>query len=374
MRVNPVLRWEYNDVWALLRAAALPYCSLYDRGYTSVGSVANTRPNEALLREDGTFAPAHALPDARLERAGRGGVGAGAAGGGAALRRNSSLQGLGTPTAGLVVVGDEILSAKVDDLNMRFLCAELRGLGWRVERAAFVRDEVAAIASEIRAASAAYDVVLTAGGLGPTPDDVTMRAVAEAFGRGVARHGDLEGRIRVMFGEDTTEAHLKMAEAPTGGEVTLIEYAGDDGRASPFPLLKCRNVFVLPGIPALLQKKWAAVRAHLTAGGDPAPAPFHSVLLRLWLRDETAVAAALEEVAAAAAAAGGGVAVGSYPLTNQSDGCEVVLSLEGKDEGELEAARERLVGLLPPGAVASEHRDADGALNSPAHAPTLPPS
>lgn len=57
MRVNPVLGWGYGDVWALLRAARLPYCALYDRGFTSIGSVTNTRPNRC-ARPPG--APAHA--------------------------------------------------------------------------------------------------------------------------------------------------------------------------------------------------------------------------------------------------------------------------------------------------------------------------
>ncbi|KAL4552473.1 hypothetical protein Ndes2526B_g06677 [Nannochloris sp. 'desiccata'] len=184
MRVNPILEWTYHDVWLFLRCASLPYCSLYDRGYTSVGSVSNTNPNSALAREDGTFAPAHMLPDARLERAGR------------------------------------------------------------------------AIAAAVREFSEDYDAVITAGGLGPTPDDVTCLGIAEAFGRQVGRHPELEARIRAYFGADVTDAHLKMADAPTGPEIALIDYNQADGTVSPpFPLLKCRNVYVLPGVPSLVQQK-----------------------------------------------------------------------------------------------------------------------
>lgn len=119
MRVNPVLDWTYHDVWCFLRSARASYCSLYDDGYTSLGGVHNTLPNSALKRGDGTFAPAHALADGRLERAGRA----------TKARRAESLPA--TPAdvepcitlrAGIVVVGDEILSGKVNDANTPYLC------------------------------------------------------------------------------------------------------------------------------------------------------------------------------------------------------------------------------------------------------------
>lgn len=71
MRVNPLLGWEYADVWAFLREAGLPYCELYDRGYTSLGNVHDTSPNPALLQADGAYAPAYTLADGTLERQGR---------------------------------------------------------------------------------------------------------------------------------------------------------------------------------------------------------------------------------------------------------------------------------------------------------------
>jgi molybdenum cofactor synthesis domain-containing protein len=354
MRVNPILEWTYHDVWLFLRCASLPYCSLYDRGYTSVGSVSNTHPNEALAREDGTFAPAHMLPDARLERAGRGG--------GAVLPLDP------LSTVGIVIIGDEILSAKVDDVNMKFLCGELRSAAFFVDRAMFVRDDIEAIAAAVREFSEDYDAVITAGGLGPTPDDVTCLGIAEAFGRQVGRHPELEARIRAYFGADVTDSHLKMADTPMGPEILLIDYNQADGTVSPFPLLKCRNVYILPGIPSLVQQKWRAVKKDLISHCGVKPTPYHSVVLRLKLADEATVAAALEKVTNDG---GDFLAVGSYPVSGQSDGCEVVLSLESKDVPLLEKAREQLVELLPPGVVQSEHRDADMALNSPIDAPTV---
>ena len=71
VRVNPLLNWSYHDVWKFLRVLKIPFCSLYLHGYTSVGAITNTVPNPALLRDDGSYAPAWELQDERDERKGR---------------------------------------------------------------------------------------------------------------------------------------------------------------------------------------------------------------------------------------------------------------------------------------------------------------
>ena len=71
MRINPILKWSYHHVWIFLRQLGFPYCELYDQGYTSLGSVSDTLPNPALLRPDGSYAPAYELQDGSLERNGR---------------------------------------------------------------------------------------------------------------------------------------------------------------------------------------------------------------------------------------------------------------------------------------------------------------
>ena len=73
MRINPLLEWSYEDVWGCVLALQIPYCSLYDKGYTSLGLTTNTRPNPALLLTNGTggYAPAHTLRDGVRERHGR---------------------------------------------------------------------------------------------------------------------------------------------------------------------------------------------------------------------------------------------------------------------------------------------------------------
>lgn len=269
-------------------------------------------------------------------------------------------------TAALVTIGNEILSAKVEDMNTPFLCAELRAIGWQVCKVVMLRDDVEAIAAEVKALSESHNVVITSGGLGPTVDDVTMQAVADAFDSSLTRHPELEARLRRYFGEDVTESHLKMAEAPKGSEVALIEHRLDSGELSPFPLLRCRNVYVLPGIPTLLQKKWKAVKEQLLAEAGR-QSPFRTVLLRLGIADETLVASALEQVAAAG---GDEVAVGSYPVENQSDGARLVLSLESRNGERLEQSRQILLQLLPHSTLMAEQRDCD-ELSSPVRKPIV---
>lgn len=71
MRINPILDWSYTDVWTFIRLLGVPYCSLYDKGYTSIGLVHDTEPNAKLRNEDGTYRPAWTLVDDAEERSGR---------------------------------------------------------------------------------------------------------------------------------------------------------------------------------------------------------------------------------------------------------------------------------------------------------------
>ncbi|GBF98909.1 FAD synthase [Raphidocelis subcapitata] len=348
MRINPVLDWTYHDVWTFLRAAQIPYCVLYDQGYTSLGGVHNTLPNSALKKGDGSFAPAHMLADGRLERAGRA----------TKARRVDSLPASLADVApnialraGLVVVGDEILSGKVTDVNTPFLCRELRSIGWVVSKVVMVPDEVAAIAQEVALLAGEVDVVLTSGGVGPTLDDVTVEAVAQAFGTNIIRNPEIEESLMAFFGDDLTEAHLKMADTPEDF-TTLLSPAATKGASSPFPIVKCKNVYMLPGVPHLLQKKWGTVRRELEAVAKLSP--FGNVVFRLDTWDEAAVAPLLDVLASEW---GGEVAIGSYPVTNQPDGARLLLALESKRREALAPAAARLRGLLPPGALLGEQRD-----------------
>eukprot|EP00193_Tetraselmis_chui_P002595 CAMPEP_0177759498 /NCGR_PEP_ID=MMETSP0491_2-20121128/4767_1 /TAXON_ID=63592 /ORGANISM="Tetraselmis chuii, Strain PLY429" /LENGTH=512 /DNA_ID=CAMNT_0019275337 /DNA_START=159 /DNA_END=1697 /DNA_ORIENTATION=- len=353
MRVNPVLEWTYHEVWNFLLATKVPYCSLYDRGYTSIGSTATTVPNDLLRRSDGSFAHARLLADPRQERAGR-------------VRRTNSVRPTGASalmrSAGILIVGDELLSGKVEDSNSSFMAKQLRQMGWKLGKIMVVPDDVVAIAKGVKALSDEFEVVLSAGGIGPTVDDITVAGIARAYGLNVTRLPELERRLKEYFGPEATAGHLKMAEAPDTWDVELLSCGTleteDKTLPHPFPVLRVKNIYLLPGVPTLLREKWKFVAEYIGT-----LKPFHSVTMRLNITDETLVAEPLREIAADM---GSNVEVGSYPVSDQSDGAGVILSLESKDSFVLQAAHDRLKSLLPSGCVISEEvdmQDSDKMLN-----------
>jgi molybdenum cofactor synthesis domain-containing protein len=157
------------------------------------------------------------------------------------------------PTAGILIIGNEILSGKVVDTNSSYLCRELRGLGVDVERILTIPDDIDTIASEVKTMSSAYDFLFTSGGVGPTHDDVTIEGVARAFGVAVELSESIADRVRRATGREPNESQLKMAQVPTGA--TLLD-AGDFW----VPLVVMENVYIFPGIPELLRRKFESVR------------------------------------------------------------------------------------------------------------------
>ncbi|MFM8408750.1 MAG: molybdopterin-binding protein, partial [Alphaproteobacteria bacterium] len=122
-------------------------------------------------------------------------------------------------TAGIVVIGNEILSGKVVDTNSPYMASELRALGVELRRVTTIPDELDVIGDTVREFSGAFDVVFTSGGVGPTHDDVTIEGIARGFGRAVVRHPELEAGLRKYLGDRLNAAHLKMAEVPEGAEL-----------------------------------------------------------------------------------------------------------------------------------------------------------
>jgi FAD synthetase len=156
-------------------------------------------------------------------------------------------------TAGIILVGNEILSGKIVDANASYLCRELRTLGVDVRRITVIPDEVDLIAAEVSRFSKDYDVVFTSGGVGPTHDDVTIEGVARAAGVPVIRHPALVALLEGHYKGAITDAHLKMAEVPEGAELLVDE-------SVRFPTILMRNVYVLPGVPEIFRRKFDAIR------------------------------------------------------------------------------------------------------------------
>src|SRR5262245_63348568 len=102
-------------------------------------------------------------------------------------RRRATMASTMARTAGIVLIGNELLSGKVADVNAVYLCRELRALGVDVRRVVVIPDEIDTIAAEVAEFSRSFAVVFTSGGVGPTHDDVTIEGVSEAFGVPVVR-------------------------------------------------------------------------------------------------------------------------------------------------------------------------------------------
>jgi len=199
-------------------------------------------------------------------------------------------------SAAALVIGNELLTGKIADANVHELARSLRALGIRLSRVVMLPDEIELLAEEVRRLSETYDVVFTSGGVGPTHDDVTVDAIARAFGLPVVEDPRLAGLIRGVYKERTTEAHLLMARVPEGSVLC-------DAPEVEWPTPVTNNVWMLPGIPDLFRLKLLTVRAWLRG-----PTAFASRALFLKI-EEPVLKPLLDQVVARHPA----VEIGSYP-------------------------------------------------------------
>jgi molybdenum cofactor synthesis domain-containing protein len=242
------------------------------------------------------------------------------------------------PTAAIIVIGDEVLSGKVEELNARFLVRELRALGVAVRRIEVVPDVEEEIATAVRAASATYDHVFTSGGIGPTHDDVTIAAIAAAFGVTIVRDPGLVALVKEFSGDCFYERDLRVADVPEGA----LLLRGEGSHHSRWPVVVLRNVYVLPGVPAILQRKFAMIRDRFRA------APF--VSRQIYSRESEG---AIADTLAKAAADFPNVAVGSYPHMDATDH-KVLVTLDGRDQATVERACAQIVAGLGSAVVRVE--------------------
>ena len=248
------------------------------------------------------------------------------------------------PRAAILLIGNELLSGKVDDENARYLTRELRALGVTLARVEIIPDDAADIADTVRALAARHDHVFTSGGVGPTHDDVTLAAVGAAFGMPLERNAELEGLLRAGIGPRLHERDLRMADIPTGAR---LEY-GPRGLAPvgaghrSWPVVVVENVWILPGVPSIFRRKFELVRELFRA------APIHA--RAVYSREgEGPIAGALDETVAAFPT----VEIGSYPHLDAPD-YRVKITLDGRDRAAVDAATASLVALLGAAVVRTE--------------------
>ncbi len=163
-------------------------------------------------------------------------------------------------TAGILVIGDEILSGRTKDKNIGFIAEYLTNIGIDLKEVRVVSDDEADIIAALDALRHRYTYVFTTGGIGPTHDDITADSVAKAFGVGIDHHPEVVARFRERWSEqDLNEARLRMARIPDGAE--LIQSA-----TILAPGFKIGNVIVMAGVPSIMQAMMDIVSPKLKSG------------------------------------------------------------------------------------------------------------
>lgn len=259
MRVNPILDWSYRDVWAFILTCMVPYCSLYDKGYTSIGSIYDTDPNALLCipHHSGnkeTFKPAYLLSDGRHERAGRAKILASKNENTPIMcngLKNASLHQNCSFSASIITIGGEILYGSEDEKISAALCKKLNAIGWRVSYIAVVGNDIDFVADVVELRKCKDDLIFLFGGLGPLHSDVSLAGVAKAFGVRLAPDEEFEEYLRHLMGNNCTGNRNEMALLPEG----ITELLHHD--MLPVPLIKCGNVMVLSATNiSELEKQW----------------------------------------------------------------------------------------------------------------------
>lgn len=400
MRVNPILEWTYGQVWHFLRVFSLPYCSLYDQGYTSLGTIKDTNRCPALAVPGSSssgqgdlpkYWPAYMLQDWSQERAGRiktpkdtvklpgssrsatcgnpiaappsvqdsanttvsvlrdtdpremqpedsvyddARADASSAPSGREMQdvagddsqscySYTSNNSLTQMTAGLLVIGDEILKGATADTNTQAAAKAFREKSVLLKRVVVVSDDQHDIVNEILTMQHEVDVIVTSGGVGPTHDDVTIKSVASALGRDMELHEGMAHLLQEKMNKEAsldlaelTEAQRKMATLPSRSK---LRYLSED--ENDWPVLQCRNIFVLPGVPEFFASKIEAV-AHYVSSDAMERSAVYKVVLSV---DEATIVSVLNSAVEEYPE----VTFGSYPFVSHPE-FKTVLTLEGR--------------------------------------------
>ena len=234
-----------------------------------------------------------------------------------------------TVTACLLIIGNEILSGRTVDANLPYLAKKLNELGIRLAEVRVVSDSETAIVKAVNETRALYDYVFTTGGIGPTHDDITSGCVAKAFGTVLERHPEAVRRLERHYPPGAlNDARLRMAEIPVGA--SLI-----DNPVSTAPGFRIGNVFVMAGVPRIMQAMFDGIAPQLVGGK---PMLTRSVSCTL---GEGMLAKGLGEIQARHAQ----VEIGSYPYYRVG-GFGVSLVARGTDAAALDRVAQEIAALV----------------------------
>ena len=166
-----------------------------------------------------------------------------------------------TPTAGVILIGNELLSGRTQDKNLSYLANWLNEIGIQLSEVRVIRDEEEIIIETVNYLKKTYSYVFTTGGIGPTHDDITSLSIARAFNVDLEVNDKALSILKEYYKDsELTDARMKMTMIPQGAELV-------DNPISKAPGFKIENVFVMAGIPSIMQGMLEGARKHLK-GGD----------------------------------------------------------------------------------------------------------
>jgi molybdenum cofactor synthesis domain-containing protein len=235
-------------------------------------------------------------------------------------------------TAGLLVIGDEILSGRTKDKNIGYVADYLTASGIDLKEVRVVSDDETAIVSALNALRNTYDYVFTTGGIGPTHDDITADCVAKAFGVGIDYHPEAVAILKermAKIGGELNEARLRMARIPAGAELVANKVSGAPG-------FWIDNVIVMAGVPAVMQTMLDEVAPKLKTGAK---------LLSVTIRADAKEGDVGTELGAIAKAHPETL-IGSYPFFDEKLGPNTNIVVRARDPEKLKAAKAAVEDML----------------------------
>ncbi len=233
-------------------------------------------------------------------------------------------------TGCLIIIGNEILSGRTQDTNLAHLARVLNERGVRMVEARVIPDVTETIVDTVNECRAKFDYVFTTGGIGPTHDDITADCIAEAFGTEIEMHPEVVALIKKREAPpEVMASRLRMARIPKGATLINNPTGGPPG-------FRLENVFVMAGVPMVMQAMASTFDESTLQGGDPVRSRSIGAYL-----GEGQVAVRLGEIQKEHP----DVDLGSYPFYRQ-DGYGTNLVMRGTDEQELDLMLEKVRKMI----------------------------
>lgn len=233
-------------------------------------------------------------------------------------------------TAALLIIGDEILTGRTKDKNIGYIAEYLTGIGIDLREVRVVPDVEEEIVSAVNALRSRYTYLFTTGGIGPTHDDITADCIAKAFGVGIGHDPRAVAMLRERYQPDElNEARMRMARIPVGADLI-------DNPISKAPGFRIGNVYVMAGVPSIMQAMLDNIAAGLQTGAR---------MIIETIEAEGLAEGIYAEGLAQIASAHPGVSIGSYPSFSTA-GFRNQIVARGKDSAEVAAAKAAILDLL----------------------------